>query len=493
MFLQKLTTYFANSKISPLIRATDHFFYEASDKTSSKGPHIRDIADVKRWMILVVVALLPCILWTIWNTGLQKIIYTSNDVTFVKAYLLASKSFFGYFEFIIHDQLYISIIKTGLLAVVPIILISYLVGGLWEVFFACVRGHDIAEGFLVTGLLYPLILPSTIPYWMVAVGVSAGVVLSKELFGGTGMNIINPALASRCFLFFTFPNKMTGDIWAGTNPIIVKNNVEQMKNNIDGYTQATPLSTFNVNNDIKRIHVDTIASQTYGCDVDTHAVIDSHLHHWQELHGLNHFSGDQVQQFVTMPLDQGGLGLPVDSYQAATDFAQLQYGLENHTDGNFFFGNILGSIGETSTLACLIGAFWLLYWGIASWRIMAAIGLGSFITALIFQYGSRLIGIDGGAWNPARFAFPAYKHLLLGGLAFGLVFMATDPVTSPGMTRAKWFYGLLIGAIVIGIRTINPAYPEGVMIAILLGNVCAPLMDYYTVRRYRKKYHVQRT
>ena len=232
-------------KLRSLVSAGDTFLYEAPINTT-RGPHIRDAIDVKRWMMIVVIALLPCLLWAIWNTGMQAFIYNSGDYKLMNEYLTQSLTFDGYVNFATKDDRYLTILKLGLGAVIPLLIISYAVGGLWEAVFACVRGHEISEGFLVTGILYVLILPSTIPYWMAAVGVSVGVVLSKEVFGGSGMNIVNPALACRAFLFFTFPGKMSGDVWVGTNPTVVRKSLSQMNQAghttaLDGYSQASKL------------------------------------------------------------------------------------------------------------------------------------------------------------------------------------------------------------------------------------------------------------
>lgn len=482
-------------KLRPLITAGDTFLYEAPINTT-KGPHIRDAIDVKRWMMIVVIALIPCILWAIWNTGLQSFVYGSGNYHLMQEYLSSSMSFDGYFNFVAKDDRYLTIIKLGLSAILPLVLISYLVGGFWEAVFACARGHEISEGFLVTGILYVLILPPTIPYWMAAVGVSVGVVLSKEVFGGSGMNIVNPALACRAFLFFTFPGKMSGDVWTGTNPTSIRQSLIRMNQDanttpIDGFSQATKLAQFNVSQDIKRIHIDAIASNTLGNEVSTFGTIQKYFDKWNTLGGhnatLGELSPSELRSFVTSPLGEGGLGLSSGYYEDAYHFSELNYGIGHNTDAGFFFGDMLGSIGETSVLACLLGAIYLIYTGVGSWRTMAAMGLGAYLTALIFEFCSKYFGADGGAWNMAQFAFPAYKHLLLGGLAFGIVFMATDPVSSPSMPSAKWVYGIFCGVVTIVIRVINPAYPEGVMLAILMGNVFAPLFDYYAARSYRKR------
>jgi Na+-transporting NADH:ubiquinone oxidoreductase subunit B len=482
-------------RLRPLITAGDTFLYEAPINTT-KGPHIRDAIDVKRWMMIVVIALIPCILWAIWNTGMQSFVYGSGDYRIMNEYLSSSLSFDGYWNFAAKDDRYLTILKLGLMAILPLVLISYAVGGFWEALFAVVRGHEISEGFLVTGILYVLILPSTIPYWMAAVGVSVGVVLSKEVFGGSGMNIVNPALACRAFLFFTFPGKMSGDIWTGTNPTNIRQSLTQMNqeahtSSLDGYTQATKLAQFNVSQEIKRIHVDAIASNNLGDQVETYDAIQKHFDKWNSLGShnaaLGELSQEQLRSFVTSPLTDGGLGLSSGYYEDAYHFSELNYGIGHNNDLSFFFGDKLGSMGETSVLACLLGAFYLIYTGVGSWRTMIAMGLGAYFTALIFEYCSKHFGADGGAWNMAQFAFPAYKHLLLGGLAFGLVFMATDPVSSPSMNSAKWVYGIFCGLVTIVIRVINPAYPEGVMLAILMGNVFAPLFDYYAARNYRKR------
>lgn len=484
-------------RFRPLISGIDTFCYQPLINTR-KAPFIRDAIDLKRWMILVVIALLPVIFMAIWNTGLQKMVYSSSDSHLMHSYLQASESFRGYFDFVFSEGRWLAILKNGLLAFLPVMLISYLVGGLCEAIFAFIYGHEIAEGFLVTGMLYPLILPPTIPYWMVAIGVAFGVIIGKELFGGTGMNILNPALTARCFLFFTFPGKMTGDIWVGTNPTKIVESLQQMNSQaglseVDGYTQATPLQGFNTAvPDIKRIHIDAIASHTIGDKASNFQLIQNHFNHWKAAthvdYDFSHLTTQQLHSFMTAPIEQGGLGLLPGNYGAAQSAAESIYGLGHFSDGNLFWGNIPGSMGETSTFACLLGALFLIWTGIGSWRTMLAFGIGAFITASLFHFFSTHFGVEAGAWNPAKYAMPAYRHLIIGGLAFGLVYMATDPVSSPGMRSARWIYGFLIGVVTIVIRIINPAYPEGVMLAILFGNVFAPLIDHYAVRYFRRDY-----
>lgn len=485
-------------RFRPLITALDTFCFEPRINTR-RGPHIRDAVDLKRWMLIVVLALLPCVLMAIWNSGLLSLVYDSGNADLMNEYMSSSHSIGSYFEFAFKDGRWLKIIGLGLVAFLPLVIISYAVGGLWEGFFAILRGHEISEGFLVTGMLYALILPSTLPYWMAVVGVSAGVVIGKELFGGTGMNILNPALTCRVFLFFTFPGKMTGEIWVGTNPTVAAQSIHDMNGagapaalGPDGYTQATWLSQLNVGTEIKRVHVDAIATNNVGSDVKTIDVIQDQFSYWQTSKegsgaALGQLTADQMQQFVTDPLIDGGLGLPPDSYGQAFSLSGLRYGLGMASDGNLFLGNQAGSMGETSVLFCLLGALLLIITGIGAWRTMLAMGLGAYITAWLFQMGAQWIGIDGGAWNPAKFDLPAYKHLLLGSMMFGLVFMATDPVSSPQLSAAKWIYGALAGMFAVVIRLVNPGYPEGVMLGILFANVFAPVMDYYAVRSYRRR------
>jgi Na+-transporting NADH:ubiquinone oxidoreductase subunit B len=481
-------------KFRPAFAALDTFFYEAPENTKN-GPHIRDAVDTKRWMILVVVAMIPVIIMAIWNTGLQSFVYSSGDYRLMDEYLGSLGSLNDYFAFAAKNDRWMTIVKEGALAFLPVVLVSYAFGGITEMIFAVARGHDIAEGFLVTGMLYPLVLPPTIPLWMVAVGVVIGVTLSKELFGGTGMNIVNPALSCRAFLFFAYPTRMSGEVWVGRNPVVVreslvKMNAESGRPAIDGYSQATKLNDFNVAPEIKQIHVDAIASNNLGENVRHFDVLKEYFAKWNGAGDsqLGQLTADQLRSFVTAPIAEGGLGLSVGDYSAAYDFSALQYGL-GETSGNwlFFLGNKLGSMGETSTLACIIGALLILYFGVGSWRTMVGFAAGAFGAASLFQWGSTLLAADGGAWTAAQFGFPAYKMLILGGLAFGLVYMATDPVSSPDRPGARWLYGILIGIIAIVIRYINPAFPEGVMLAILTGNVFAPLLDYYAVLNYRRK------
>ncbi len=484
-------------KMRPLVSAIDTFCYEPP-LNAKRRPFVRDAVDLKRWMFLVVIALLPTILMAIWNSGVQQFVYGSASASLLEDYLQASTSFSGYFGFTLPHAA--TILRMGAFAFLPIMLISYGVGGLCEAFFASVRGHEIAEGFLVTGMLYPLILPASIPYWQAAVGIAFGVIVGKELFGGTGMNILNPALTARAFLFFTFPGNMSGDIWVGTNNYEIsqsvnKINQEAKKTEVDGYSEASALQGFNqAGTDIKRIHVETIATNQVGDKVRLYPLIEKRFDQWKKSTKseavLGKLSLDEMRAFLTSPPSTGGLGLLPANLTAAYGYMETLYGFDKFSNGNLFFGNIPGSMGETSTFACLLGACLLLLVGVGSWRTMLSFGIAAFAVAFIFQFFATYTGADMGAWNPAKFALPAWRHLMMGGLAFGLVYMATDPVSSANLNASKWLYGGLIGLLTIIIRVINPAYPEGVMLAILFANVFAPLFDYYAVRSYRRRYRV---
>ena len=356
----------------PLYEAMDAFLLTPGTKTK-KAPYVRDSVDLKRVMIFVCLALAPCIFMGFYNTGYQ-----------IQMAQGAACSFSG-------------CLWLGLLKVLPIILVAYMAGGFWEVLFAVVRRHEINEGFLVTGILYALILPPTIPLWQVAVGISFGVVIGKEIFGGTGMNIVNPALAARAFIFFAYPAQMSGDaVWAA----------------VDGFTRATPLAV---------------------------------------------------------------VAMAQEGTSAVTALSEAGY-----TFKDAFLGFIPGSIGETSTLACLIGLIFLLVTRVASWRIVAGCALG--LTAM-----SSVFFLLKGESGAAFFSLPLYWHMALGGFAFGSIFMATDPVSSSATDRGRWIYGFLIGVLVILIRMVNPAYPEGVMLAILFMNIFAPLIDHFVVRQNIKR------
>jgi len=364
-------------KLYPLFEATDTFLFTPRDVTT-QAPHIRDSLEMKRLMVMVIVALLPCVFAATYNVGFQALVAQGAPTGLLNCFL------------------------TGMLTVGPIILVSYTVGGIWEVLFSVVRGHEINEGFLVTGLLFPLTLPPTIPLWMVAAGVTFGVVIGKEVFGGTGMNILNPALTARAFVFFAYPAHISGDkVWtllSAGKPIV------------DGFSGATPLS-------IAAAH-----------------------------HGPN----------VTAALSEAGYS-----------YSQV------------FMGLIPGSLGETSTIACLLGAAILLITGIGSWRIMASMVIGGVLM-------SAFMNSIAGPLSAGIMSLPPEWHLVVGGFAFGLVFMATDPVSAASTTTGKWIYGFLIGALAILIRAVNPAYPEGVMLAILFMNVFAPLIDYGVMQQHFK-------
>lgn len=359
-------------KFYPAYDAIETFLF-VPGHTSNSGAHIRDAIDLKRTMITVVLALLPALLFGIWNTGYQHFLALGQDASFWEM--------FGF----------------GAIKVLPIVVVSYAVGLGVEFVFGIINGHSINEGFLVTGMLIPLCLPVGIPLWMVAVATLFAVIIGKEVFGGTGMNILNVALTARAFLFFAYPTLMSGDkVWIDTTTAAGQTLA-------DGYTGATLLA--------------------------------------------------QSTESATTYVNAAGVQF-TDVFSAA------------------FMGTIPGSIGETSVLAILIGAAILLYTGIGSWRIMLSATVGGLVMGLIFN-----------AFAVNSFmAVPAINQLVFGGFAFGVVFMATDPVTASQTNRGKWIYGFLIGIFAIMIRVFNPAYPEGVMLAILFMNVMAPLIDHYVIR-----------
>ena len=475
-----------------LMSAIASFIREVPTR-SKTAPYIHDGIDIKRIMMLVIFALLPCTIMAVINSGVQSFVYGSSSFSLVKEYLTASLSFAGYFAFL--KEHFLEIIWLGCTSFLPILFVCYAVGGFWEALFCIIRGHEISEGLLVTGILFALILPSTIPLWMVAVGISFGIVVGKEVFGGTGMNILNPALLSRCFLYFAFPNKMTGDVFIGDHPTKIKNSIltinSQFANpTIDGITQATYRNFMSLPDDVKRIHIDAIGAY-FNKTVATSPHIEHQFSHFAKTHEVGNsipsLSIEGLQNFLSAPLIEGGLALSQDSFISALHFAKLKFGLGIMSDANLFFGNMIGSFGETSKFACLLGAAFLVLTGVASFRTMLGVILGTIITALAFQLGSFYIGPYSGAFNMAKFDFPIYKQFLVGGLAFGLVFMATDPVSSPYMKSAKWLYGLLIGALNVIIRMINPAFPEGIMLAILFGNVFSPLFDRWSTLRMRRR------
>ncbi len=352
-------------------------FLFVPNTTSKRGTHIHDAVDSKRTMIMVVLALVPALLFGMYNVGYQHFLAIGQDA-----------GFWGTFWF-------------GFLSVLPIILVSYIVGLGIEFVVAQIKGHEIQEGFLVTGFLIPLIVPVDTPLWMIAVATAFAVIFAKEVFGGTGMNIFNVALITRAFLFFAYPSAMSGDkVWIRTNDVFGFGGGQV----VDGFSGATPLG-----------------------------------------------------QIATSPTPTVQI----------TDMFGHQFSIMDAITGF-----IPGSIGETSVIAILIGAIILLITGVASWKTMLSVFAGGSIMALIFNY----FGPDTAAAN-----FPWYYHLVLGGFAFGAVFMATDPVTSARTETGKWIYGFLIGVMAIVIRVLNPGYAEGMMLAILLMNIFAPLIDYYVV------------
>jgi len=368
----------------PLFEAVDSFL-SGSSQTTGGAPHVRDAICLKRIMLVVIIALIPCVFMALWNTGYQANLVLQNlgvsSVPGWRGAILAATTGLSPHSLaanLMHGALYF----------LPIYLVCLAVGGFWESLFNVVRGHQMSEGLMVTSLLLPLTLPPTIPLWQVAVGMSFGVVFAKEVFGGVGRNFMNPALVARAFLFFAYPAGMTGEeAWTA----------------VDGFSSATPLAVL--------------------------------------------------------------AAAPV----AADPLAALDYQW-----WDAFVGTIPGSMGETSALACLLGAALLLLTRIASWRIMGAMLLGALSFSMLFW----LFPSPENPWHQV----PPHWHLVLGGFALGLVFMATDPVTAPHTDLGKWFYGFFIGALTILFRVLNPAFPEGVMLAILLGNIIAPTLDYLVIR-----------
>ena len=356
-------------KLFPIYEATDTILFSTSEKTES-GPHIRDSVDNKRIMILVVVALLPCYIFGAINIGFQ----TAQISGTVQS---------AWENFII-----------GMGVVLPVLAMTFAVGGFWEVLFAVVRKHPISEGFLVTCALIPLVMPPTIPLWQVAIATTFGIVIGKEIFGGVGMNIFNPALVARAFIFFAYPSQISGDkVWL----------------HADGVSGATALA-------------------------------------------------------VPAAVENGNA---VDLLMNITQF--------NYSWSNMFWGYIPGSIGETNKLLIILGVLFLVFTKIANWRIIAGALIGLLSTATLTNIMAPLS-------SNTMLTLPPHYHLVMGGFLFGMAFMATEPVTGAHTDKGRWIYGILIGALTVIIRSINPAYPEGTMLAILLMNAFAPLIDYYVVQ-----------
>jgi Na+-transporting NADH:ubiquinone oxidoreductase subunit B len=377
--LDKLKPHFTEggkfAKLRSVFEGFESFIY-VPNKVTFKGSHVRDSIDLKRTMTVVIIALVPALLFGAYNVGLQHFRSIGTDASIMASF------WFGFIK------------------ILPLIIVSYVVGLGIEFIAAQIRGHEINEGFLVTGLLIPLIMPVDVPLWMLALATAFAVILGKEVFGGTGMNVFNPALLARAFLFFSYPGWMTGDkVWTA--------GLTAGKNIVDGFSGATPLSL-------------SAAGET--------AKLPSFMH--------------------------------------------------------MFIGTIPGSIGETSTIAILIGALILIITGIGSWKIIVSVFAGGLGMGLLLNAASA---------NPYM-QLPFYYHFVMGGFAFGAVFMATDPVSGAQTEKGKWIYGLLIGILSVLIRVVNPAYPEGVMLAILLMNLFAPLIDYFviqsSIKRRLKRAHI---
>lgn len=376
-------------RLHPLFEATDTILFTPG-YTTAGPPHARDLLDLKRMMIFVVLALVPPVIMALYNTGLQANLVLAADGSPEMAEAAAATWRGRTMSLLGLDFDSASLLSNtvyGALFFFPVYLVTLAVGGFWEVLFGTVRRHAISEGFLVTSLLFPLIMPPTIPWWQVALGISFGVVIGKEVFGGVGMNVLNPALTGRVFLYFAYPGDMTGDsVWVA----------------VDGHTAATPL---------------------------------------------------------------GELANGIRDYSTSLSDA--------------FWGLMPGSMGETSVLACLIGAAFLIATKVGSWRVMLGVVLGMVVT-------STLLNVMGSETN-LLFGVTPWEHFVLGGFAFGLVYMATDPVSAAHTRPGQWWYGALIGLLTVLVRVINPGFPEGIMLAILFANVFAPAIDKIYVYRNIKR------
>ena len=386
--LHKLKEKYKGTKLAPAFGALHTFLY-LPNETTHNGTHIKAADDLKRTMNTVILAMIPCLIFGMFNAGYQHYL-AAGEIEAVAG---------GFFS----SQFWtIANFSLGFWKIIPLVIVSYGVGLGIEFLFATIKNHEVEEGYLVTGMLVPLIVPIDIPLWMLAVAVAFGVVIGKEVFGGTGMNILNPALTIRAFLFFAYPTWMSGDkVW-------VQGAVESVGK------------------------VDAISGET-----------------------------------ILGGLAQG---------------KHLSYSVMD-----MFYGFIPGSIGETSTVLILIGGLFLIFAKIGSWRIMLSSVIGAIVMGLIFNSLVDANVISQGSNFYTLMSTPYWEHLIIGGFAFGIVFMATDPVTASQTNRGKWVYGFLIGLLSILIRVFNPAYPEGVMLAILLMNVFAPTIDHYVVQGNIKK------
>jgi Na+-transporting NADH:ubiquinone oxidoreductase subunit B len=394
-------------KVWPLFDAFETFLFAPEQRAGGQRVHVRDYVDLKRVMHTVIVSMLPCLLWAIWNAGAQHFHAIASLIAAGKTSAAAYVP--GWLQAIFPPNVAapsaFDTIVFGLQRMLPILAVSYGVGLGIEMLFAVIRKEEVSEGYLVSGMLIALIVPASIPLWQLAIGVAFAVVLGKEVFGGTGMNIFNPAMLVRAFLFFAFPAQMSGDmVWVAGNhsPTGVPGSL------IDGYSQPTALA---------------VAKASANAEP------------------------------------------AVGASQALAN--------AGFTHADMFFGNMPGSAGEMSKLCVLLGAFWLVFTGVGSWRVMLAGVLGLLGSAFLIK---TLSGAEVGIMSMAP-----WEHLLCGGFLFGIVYMATDPVSSPETSVGKWIYGALIGAVTILVRTINPAYPEGTMLAVLLLNAFAPTIDHFVV------------
>ena len=464
-----------NSFLYSLVETTKAFLYPPSN-VPDHAPYVHDPIDIKRVMTLVVFALLPTTFFSILSNGLHASLYDQVNISLMQEYIEASNSISSYFSFLFSH--FLTFFWQGCKLFIPQLILIYFVGALVEIFFASLHRKTVSEGFFVTGILFALIIPPTLPYWMTIFGVVTGLILGKEIFGGTGMNIFNPALICRCILYFSFPSYMTGNIWVGSNQFTTAKNVvtynKELNRTYDTITTATPLNIAEIPDSITRLQIDATAL-SFTKDIRLKKEVEDKLYNYNSKLTINNLSTTEHIDFLT-----SGLGIPAENLEGAFHFAKLVYNIPPFSDANFYFGNMPGSMGETPKFAIHIGMLILFFTGLISKRIILPAYISAYITAGLF-YLFAMSSPD----NPAHFAIPPYKQLIIGGLSFGIVFMATDPVSGPTNRIAQIIYGIMIGSLTIIIRMINPAYPEAVMLAILFSNAFSPLLDRITLR-YRK-------
>ncbi|RDB31365.1 Na(+)-translocating NADH-quinone reductase subunit B [Candidatus Similichlamydia laticola] len=474
--------------------------HQQTGSTRKNPPYIYNAITLDNWIGILIIALIPCFCTGAWSVGIHSLVFSSEDLSLLTEFYKATKTPSDYVQFCFRALNPLHVIASGLLCLIPITFTACFFSFLTEWTGSKMRGKEPSRWWIVTGLIFALAMPPTIPLWMVAFGITMGTLFGKEVFGGHGMNVFNPALIARCFLVLSFPGNFCGDVWIAPDMHSVQQSVEAMtqqrgtRRAADMISASSPLGQLAITKEVRQIHLDALALHLSPHSIAPSKELEKIFEKWtrrnQSRKHLGALNSKQLEAFLTSSRERYGLGLKKELFIPAVHMAKLYLGEPPYTIFGLLMGVRPGCCGEVGLIGPLSSALILLWYRVASGFIMLSVFLGSLITLVGLKWLASF------QQNPfelyAKYAIPAHVHLMMGGLAFGTVFMATDPVSAPADKYARILYGFLIGSLVMLVRLKSSAFKEGVMFSILIGNVVAPLLDqlalelHFMARRFRR-------